>query len=321
MSAESIAVAEIHAARRRITGAVRRTPLDRSGRLGERVGAEVRLKLECWQRTRSFKIRGAYNAVAALDDAARARGLVAASAGNHGQGVALAASELGARAAVFVPADAPATKQERIEALGAELIRVQGGYDDAEAAAARYAEARGATFVHAFDDPAVVAGQGTLGLEILAQMPEVRTVVVPVGGGGLVAGIGTALKDASDGRIRIVGVQSEATAAMHAALAAGRPVDLEFGPTLADGLSGAVSEVSYRRARGVIDEMRLVPETAIRDAIRFLFRCDGVVAEGSGAVGVAALLGGHVEVDGPTAVVVSGGNIDAARLGSILLDA
>jgi len=309
---------EIERARRRIEGVVYRTPLERSDWLSKLAGVPVHLKLECWQRTRSFKIRGAYNAVSMLGPGDRARGLVAASAGNHGQGVALAARELGARAVIFVPASAPETKKSRIRALGAELRMVEGIYDDAEAAALTFARERNAAFIHPFSDPAVVAGQGTVALEILEQMPDVEAMVVPVGGGGLCAGIGIVAKSLGNGRIRVIGVQSDATPAMHAAFEAGAVVGTEPGQTLADGLAGGVEPVSYGRARNVVDEMRLVPEAGIATAIRELYRRDGVVAEGAAAVPIAALQSGMLVPTGPLVLVISGGNIDGSRLASIL---
>lgn len=310
---------DIYLARRRIAGHAYRTPLARSDWLSALAGCDIYLKLECWQRTRSFKIRGAFNAVASLSAAERARGLVAASAGNHGQGVALAGRELGARATIFVPDSAPEMKKSRIKAFGAELKEVPGIYDDAEAAAHAYAAETGAYFVHAFVDPMVIAGQGTIGIEIAEDLPEVREVAIPVGGGGLIAGVGTVLRALGGGSIRVVGVQSAQTHAMHAAFEAGGPVEVEQGPTLADGLAGgAVPLESYERARAVTDEMLLVEESAIAAAIRELFRHDGVVAEGAGAVAVAALASGRLRVRGPAVLVVSGGNIDGARLAGIL---
>jgi threonine dehydratase len=308
---------EILAARERIRGAVHETPLERSAWLSEAAGCDVYLKLECWQRTRSFKLRGALNAVAALDGESRRRGLVTASAGNHGQALALAARRLGAAATIFVPRDAPAVKKARIAAHGASLDDGSGTYDDAEVAAEEFARRTGATFVHAFSDAAVVAGQGTIALEIAEALPDVRTIVVPVGGGGLIAGIGIAARAVLPGA-RLIGVQSTETHAVHSAFAAGRVVPVPVPPTLADGLAGCTDAASFERVRTVIDGVRLVEECAIRSAIRELFRHDGVVAEGGGAVGAAAIAAGAVEVDGPLVVVISGGNIDAARLAAIL---
>ncbi len=309
---------DIYVARRRIAGAVRRTPLERSDWLSELAGCDVHLKLECWQRTRSFKVRGAFNAVAALSGAERERGLVAASAGNHGQGIALAARESGARATVFVPDSAPAMKKARIRALGAELIEVRGSYDEAETAAVAHAREVGAVFVHPFADPVVAAGQGTLGLEIVEELPRVREVVVPVGGGGLIAGIGTALRAAGSAGTRVIGVQSERTRAMHDAFEAGAPVGTEVGPTLADGLAGGVEPDSYAWARAVTDEVALVREDSIADAIRELYRREGIVVEGAGAVPVALVREGRWRAAGPTVLVITGGNIDAGRLADIL---
>lgn len=308
---------EIHEARRRIANTVWRTPLERSAFLSEHTGHDIYLKLECWQRTRSFKMRGASNAIAALDDAARARGLVTASAGNHGQAIALAAREAGVHATIFVPSTAPETKKARIRTYGATLNEDAPHYDAAEVAAQEYAQTNGATFVHAFSDCAVVAGQGTVGAEILEDLPAVQSIVVPVGGGGLVSGVGIVAKDMNRA-IRIAGVQSTETHAMHAAFAAGKVVDTPITPTLADGLAGATDQISYERARAVVDDMLLVEESAIPGAIRALYRYDGVVAEGSAAVAAAAILTGAVTPAGPTVLIITGGNIDARKLASIL---
>lgn len=310
---------EIYLARRRLAGHAYRTPLARSDWLSSIAGADIYLKLECWQRTRSFKIRGAFNAVASLSPAERARGLVAASAGNHGQGVALAGRELGSRATIFVPDSAPETKKSRIKAFGAALREVPGIYDDAEAAALSFAEETGASFVHAFADPVVIAGQGTIGIEIAEDLPEVREVAVPVGGGGLITGIGTVMRALGGGSIRVVGIQSDQTRAMYEAFRVAGPVEVEQGPTLADGLAGGGMDAeSYERARAVVDEMLLVDEAAIANAIRDIFRHDGIVVEGAGAVGIAALVAGVLRVHGPAVLVVTGGNIDGARLARLL---
>ncbi len=214
---------DVRAAAGRLQGIVRRTPLERSDALSEISGTGVHLKLEGLQRTGSFKLRGACNFIAQLSPDERARGLVTASAGNHGLGVALAARLLGARAVVYVPQDAPEVKRRRIARHGAELRRVPGGYDEAHAAAEAFAAESGAVFVHAFSDPAVVAGQGTVGLEIFEDLPGVRTLVVPVGGGGLIGGIGIVARALGNGT-RVIGVQTHETSAVHASLAAGRPV-------------------------------------------------------------------------------------------------
>lgn len=309
--------ADVLAAARRLRGVARRTPLERSPWLSAETGADVHLKLETQQRTGSFKLRGAYNAIASLSAEERARGLVTASAGNHGAGVALAASLLGARATVFVPREAPEGKKRRIARFGAELREEEEGYDGAHHAAETHARRTGATFIHAFSDPAVVAGQGTVGLEIVRELPEVRTIVVPIGGGGLVGGIGIVARALGRG-VRIVGAQTEETRGMHAALQAGHVVPLAYGPTLCEGLSGDVDERSLALARAVVDEIVVVSEDSVRRAMRRLYEEEGIVAEGSAAVAVAAVLQGAVGRGGPAAVVLTGANVDAARLAAVL---
>lgn len=309
-------MADVLAAARRLEGIARRTPLERCDGLSE--GAEVFLKLEGMQRTGSFKLRGAYNRVATLPPEVRARGLVTASAGNHGQGVALAARLLGARALVFVPASAPETKRRRIARFGAELVLVEGGYDEAHAAAEAHAAETGAAFVHAFSDPMTVAGQATVALEVFQELPGVRTFVVPVGGGGLVNGTGIVARALARG-VRVVGVQTHETGAMHASLAAGSLCCPPQGQTLCEGLSGETDARSLELARRVVDEVVLVSEDAVRRAMRWLFVEEGVVAEGSAAVAVAALLEGAVSgLQGPAVVILSGSNVDAARMASVL---
>jgi threonine dehydratase len=308
----------IRSAAARLAGVIRRTPLQESAWLSARLGVPVHLKLECWQRTGSFKLRGAYSAISGLDPGTLDRGLVTASAGNHGLAVALSARLHGVRAAVFVPATAPAAKRDRIVDLGGELHLVAGTYDDAAAAARAHARREGARLIHPFNDDAVVAGQGTVGLEVLEALPDVAQVVVPVGGGGLIAGVGRALKAGRGTAVRVVGVQSEQTRAMHDAFAAGRVVPTPVTPTLCDGLAGETETGSFHSARIVTDELHLVPESGVADAIRELYRREGIVAEGAGAVGIAAVLGGRVAPVGPTVIVVSGGNIDMGLLAELL---
>lgn len=311
-------LADVRAAAARIAGIVRRTPLERSDALTGISGVPVHLKLEGFQRTGSFKVRGACNFVAQLRPDERARGLVTASAGNHGLGVALAARLMGARAVIYLPGDAPEVKRRRIARHGAELRRVDGGYDDAHHAAEAFAAESGACFVHAFSDPAVVAGQGTVGLEIFEELPDARTLVVPAGGGGLIGGVGTVAR-ALDPAVRVVGVQTPRTAAVHASLAAGRLVSPPYGPTLCEGLSGDIDQRSLDLVRQVVDEVVLVDEDAVRRAIRWLYVEEGVVAEGSAAVAAAALLEGAIGgLQGPVAAVLTGSNLDAHRLARIL---
>jgi threonine dehydratase len=310
-------MAEVLSARARMAGAVRRTPLESSVWLSDAAGSDVRLKLECWQPTRSFKVRGAISAMTARAAAARERGVVTASAGNHGQAVALGARAVGARATIFVPTDAPVAKKQRIVGLGAALDERAATYDDAEVEARAFAARTGAVFVHAFSDADVVAGQATVGLEIAQDLPDVRTVIVPVGGGGLIAGAGAVLHALLPG-VRLVGVQSVETRTMHESLCAGHVVDTPVTPTLADGLAGGIDESSFQRVRRLIDEVALVEEDAIADAMRRLFANDGVVAEGAAAVAAAAIVSAPVPYEGPIVAIVTGGNVDADRFSRIL---
>lgn len=301
---------QVRAARPRVARVARHTPLERSGWLSDLAGVPVHLKLECWQPTRSFKVRGAANAV--LDEEGE---VVTASAGNHGLGVALATRMAERPATVFVPAGAPETKRRRIEHLGARLVTVDGSYDDAETAARTHADRSGGRFVHPSEDPEVVAGQGTVALEALEDLPETATFLVPVGGGGLVAGIGAVARERGGG---VVGVQSERTRTLYESVRAGRPVETRVVPTLADGLAGGrVGEEALGWVAAAVDEWVLVSEEGIARAIGDLYREEGVVAEGAAAVGVAALLEGY-RPEGATVVVISGGNIDAGRLADLL---
>jgi len=311
-------VADVLAAARRMEGIARRTPLERCRSLGEPPGVEVFLKLENHQRTGSFKLRGAVAALSALPPDARAAGVVTASAGNHGLGVAWAAGALSIPATVFVPAGAAATKRRRIARSGADLREIPGGYDEAHHAAEAHARAEGLPFVNAFSDFHVVAGQGTVGLEVFSDLPEVRTLVVPAGGGGLLGGMGVVARALGRG-VRVVGVQTEVTTALHDSLVAGELRSPPVVPTLCEGLSGDIDERSLELAKQVVDEVVLVSEASVRRAIRHLYVEEGIVAEASAAVAAAALLEDAVPgLRGPVAVVVSGGNIDAALLAAIL---
>jgi threonine dehydratase len=309
---------DVIAAAHRLRGVVTRTPLMRSGALSEIAGADVFLKCENAQVTGSFKLRGAYNALATLQADARERGIIASSAGNHGLGIAHAARLLGLRARIFVPSNAPKVKRDGILALGAEVDETQSHYDAAHHAALDYAQAHGMTFVNPCAGDAVLAGQGTVALEILEELPHVKTLVVPVGGGGLVGGV-AALVRAVSPDVRIVGAQSENTNAMAASLAMGHRVDVETPPTLADGLAGQIDDEGFLIGRLSIDEMRVVTETEVAAAIAWLAKEHDARAEGSGACGIAAILGGQAgELAGPIVVIVSGGNIDETRWSAIV---
>ncbi len=313
------AAREVLVAARRIADIARRTPLEHSPSLSAAAGAQAWIKLENLQRTGSFKLRGAANAVLALSGEERANGVVTASAGNHGLGVAFAARRCGIPATIFTPATASRVKRERITRLGAMLHEIPGSYEDAHGRAISHAHATNAYYLHAFSDPAVVAGQGTVALEILEELPEVATLLVPVGGGGLIGGVGI-LARALDPRIRVVGVQSELTAAMHASLRAGQVVSPpREGPTLCDGLAGTIDESSLALARQVVEEVLLVSEAAVWRAMRRFYDEEGLIIEGSAAAVVAALYERVVvSPRGPVAAVVSGGNIDAAIVADVL---
>lgn len=294
-----------------------RTPLLPSPALTGRCRRPVWLKCETAQHTGSFKLRGALARLLTLDDAARRRGVLVASVGNHGLGVAWACRQLGLRGSVVVPRSVSPLKKHKLEALQVELIIHGLGFDEAEAHARALATERGATFVSAFDDPVVIAGNGgTIGQEIREQLPAVAAVVVPVGGGGLASGVATALAP-----LPVVGVNTAASPAMARSLAEGVVFKTyPFAPTLAEGLEGGVSANTAALCQRLLHSMRVVDETAIADAIRFAWQTHGLAIEGSAAVGIALLLAGETLPggDGPLVVVVSGGNIDPALLQSIV---
>jgi threonine dehydratase len=303
---------DVEAAVGRIAPYVVRTPLERSRALSTLCGHEVWLKFECFQATGSFKLRGALNALLRLDPRTE---VVTASAGNHGLGVARAAQILGMRATVVVPENASSAKVEALRASGAELRLIGQTYDDAELAARRLAQQKSAEFVSAYNDPHVVAGGGTIALEVLEDAPSVETLIVPAGGGGLLSGIAIA----AEGRT-VVGVQSEASPALHAAFTAGRRVTVQVQESLADGLAGNVEEGSITLAliHEHVNQMVLVSEAQIAGAMRWLLEHEHVLVEGSAAVGVAALLNGY-RPGGATSVVLTGRNVSGAVLRQYVL--
>lgn len=313
-----VSIERVREAAERLRGVAVRTPLRHSAALSRITGFESWLKLECLQHTGSFKLRGAFNALACIPAAQRSRGVVASSAGNHGLGVAHAARELGMEATIFVPSTAPAVKRDGIAALGATVDASRPDYDAAMAAALDHATRTGALFVNPCAGDDLLAGQGTVALEILDTLPSVAAVIAPVGGGGLVGGIASVVRNAAP-RVGIFGAQSERTDAMARSLAAGRIIDIGHEPTLADGLAGAIDEEGLAIGRAALDGIAVVSEAAIADAISWLWREEGLTVEGSGAAGVAALLAGALGLTaGPVAVVVSGGNIDPARHAGII---
>jgi threonine dehydratase len=302
----------IEAARDRIAGRVRHTPMEPSPTLSDRVGHPVHLKFEHHQRTGSFKLRGATNAVLSLPEAERRAGVVTVSTGNHGRALARAAREAGTRATVVMSRLVPGNKREAIAGEGAE-IRIHGrSQDEAQVEAERLAREEGMILVPPFDHPDVVAGQGTLGLEIAESLPGARVALIPVSGGGLFVGVGTALKARCPG-IRLVGVSMARGAAMQASLAAGRPVEVEELPTLADSLGGGVglrNRHTVAATRELIDDLILLSEAEIAAGMRHCYRRERQVVEGGAAVGVAALLAGKVRPDGPCVTILTGANVD-----------
>lgn len=308
-----VSLADIERAADRIRGRVTRTPLTYSPSLSRRAHQPVHLKLETRQPIGAFKLRGATNAILALDPAARERGLVTASTGNHGRAVAYAAQALGIPATVCMSSLVPANKVEAIRALGAEIRIVGVSQDDAQDEVERLVESRGLTPIPPFDHADVVAGQGTIGLEIVEDLPDLATVLIPLSGGGLAGGIAVAVK-ALKPHARIIGISMERGAAMHASIAAGRPVAVREEETLADSLGGGIglsNSVTFPLCRDLLDVIVLLTEDEIAAGIRHASHEEGEIVEGAGAVGIAAILAGKVELTGPTAVILSGGNIDA----------
>lgn len=322
MPTSDVTMRHIYLARQRIASIARRTPLILSPWLTEHVGGSVYLKLESLQETGSFKIRGAANKLLSLAGDARERGAITVSSGNHGRAVSYVARQLGIRAAVCLSEAVPRGKREAIQKLGGETIVRGKTYDEAADYASRLQEEQGSIMIHPFDDPLVVAGQGTIGLELLEDLPKIDTVVVPLSGGGLLAGIALALKSAHAG-IRTIGVSMERGPAMVESLCAGRVVDIVEEPTLADALAGGISPNVYTfdMIQKYVDDTVLVSEKEIAGAMAFALEKHHLVVEGGGAVGIAALLYGKVERPGQhIAAVVSGGNVDLPLLLKIARD-
>ena len=318
MTGDTVSLAEIEAAGEILAGRLRETPLLRSESLSEALsesgGADVHLKLEHQQITGSFKLRGATNAVRHLSDEQRAKGVVGVSTGNHGRGLAYAAREAGVSCIICMSRLVPQNKVDGIKAQGAEVRIVGESQDDAQIEADRLVAEDGRILLPPFDHPDVIAGQGTLGLEILAQLPEAETLVVPLSGGGLIAGVARAAKSLKPG-IRVVGVSMERGAAMVESQRAGKPVPVAELPTLADALGGGIgldNRYTFAMVRDLVDELHLVSEERIADAVAHAYWQERQIIEGSGAVGIAALKAGLIEDPGTCVVVLSGGNIDMA---------
>ena len=309
-----VSVDDVDRARTLLDGVVRRTPLEGSRVLGERVGGPVLLKCENLQRTGSFKVRGAYVRISRLSAAERARGVVAASAGNHAQGVALAARLVGTSATVCMPRVSSLPKIEATKGYGASVTLVGDTMDEALLAAREHAAEYGAVLIHPFDHPDVIAGQGTVGLEILEQCPDVRTVVVAIGGGGLVSGIAAAVK-ATKPDVRIVGVQAEGAATYPSSLAAGHPVRLAKLATMADGIAiGCPGDLTFAHVRALVDQVVTVGEEELARALLFCLERTKLMVEPAGAASVAAVRAEPRRFEPPVVAVLSGGNIDPLLL-------
>ncbi|MEU8954188.1 threonine ammonia-lyase [Streptomyces sp. NPDC048518] len=317
-SLPTVTLDDVRGAQKMLSGVARTTALEGSRHLSGLVGAPVHLKCENLQRTGSFKLRGAYVRIAGLLPEERAAGVVAASAGNHAQGVALASSLLGVRSTVFMPAGAPLPKVAATREYGAE-VRLHGQVvDETLAAAQEYARGTGAVFIHPFDHPDIIAGQGTVGLEILEQCPEVRTIVVGVGGGGLAAGIAVAVK-ALRPDVRVVGVQAAGAASYPPSLAAGHPVAIGNPVTMADGIKvGRPGDVPFQLVEDLVDDVVTVSEDALSSALLLCLERAKMVVEPAGASPVAALLSDPKGFEGPVVALLSGGNVDPLLMQRIL---
>ena len=316
----AVTLTDIESARDLLRGVIIPTPVIPDGRLSKEIGAEVYLKAENLQKGGSFKIRGAYNKISRLSDADKARGVIAASAGNHAQGVALAATLNNIRSTIVLPQAAPLTKIMATKNFGGDVVLYGSTFDEAVAHSRQLQEKHGYTYVHAFDDEHVIAGQGTLGLEILESIPDVSVVIVPIGGGGMISGIATAVKALSP-NTRVVGVQAEVAAWVNRSLNAGEPIKVDVGQTIADGIAiKTPGELTFPIIRERVDEVVEVTEDEIARAIYVCAQNNRLVVEGAGAAGLAALLAKKIEVkaDDRVCVVLCGGNIDANLLARIL---
>ncbi|MFV0632657.1 threonine ammonia-lyase [Demequina sp.] len=320
--AHGVTLSHIEEAALALKGVAQRTPIDHATHLSDVLGVPVMMKLENLQRTGSFKLRGATYRLSRLTEAERAHGVVAASAGNHAQGIAFAAQQLGIDATIFMPLGAPVPKLLATKGYGATVITEGATVEECLAQAADHAERTGAVMIHPFDHVDVIAGQGTIGLEIMQDVPDVQTIVVPMGGGGLISGIAVAAKAmaAQQGReVRIIGVQASASAAFPASLAVGHPITIERGATIADGIAVArPGSHTFPIVRDLVDQIVTVDEDDLARAVLTVLERTKLVVEPAGATPVAAILGGLIEPEGPTVVLLSGGNIDPLLMQRII---
>jgi threonine dehydratase len=320
--ARAVSLQDIYRARRALAGRIRRTPLVTSDALSRAAGAAVHLKLEHLQITGSFKLRGATNAVLALTPEQKAKGVVGVSTGNHGRGLAYAAKQAGARCVICMSSLVPQNKVLGIEALGAEVRIAGASQDEAQREVDSLVAEQGMTMLPPFDHADVIAGQGTIGLELIEDLPELETCIVPLSGGGLIAGVARAIKSANP-RARVIGVTMAKGAAMYQSQRAGRPVEVEETASLADSLGGGIgldNRYTFAMVRDLVDDLLLVGEEQIADAIRHAYWREQQIIEGSGAVGIAALRSGLIARPGVCAVVLSGANIDMAQHARLIRD-
>ncbi len=317
MPPSDVTMLDVYLARQRIASIARRTPLVHSPLLTESVGSSVYLKLESLQETGSFKIRGAANKMLTLTAEEKAAGVVTGSSGNHGRAVAYVASRLGVNAVICVSARVPSSKVDAVRHFGAEIVVYGNSYDESVSHALQLAEERGLTVIDSFDDPHVIAGQGTIGLELLEDLPEIDMAIVPLAGGGLLGGIALALKSANPA-IQVIGVSMERAPVMYYSLKAGAPIEMEEQETIAHALAGGLGQdnrYTFRIAQQYVDDVVLVSEGAIAEAMVFALERHHLVVEGAGAVGLAALLHQRVrDVGRNVAVVVSGSNVEIPLL-------
>lgn len=317
MSTSAVTVRDIYVARQRIAPVARRTPLISSPLLTEHIGASVYLKLENIQETGAFKLRGAANKILSLTTDEKARGVIAFSSGNHGLAVSHVARQLGINALICISQRVPSTKVDAIRRLGAKVVVHGISQDEAEEHSYRMQEGRGLTMIPPSDDPFIIAGQGTIGLELLDDLPDIDTVIVPLSGGGLISGIALALKSA-DPEIRVIGVSMERAPVMYHSLRAGKPIEMEEEETIADGLVGGIgldNRYTFCMVQEYVDDTILVSEEEIAGAMIFALERHHLVVEGAGAVGIAALLYGRVkDIGRNVVVVVSGSNVDLPLL-------
>jgi threonine dehydratase len=305
-------------ARARIAPHIRITPLEFSVSLSHKFNHEIYLKLENWQLTGSFKIRGAFNKLLTLSDEEKRRGVITASAGNHGLGVAHACKILGIAGKIVVPVNASPAKIKALQNYKVELIQSGQDYDEAEEFARHIQVEQGLTFVHGFSDPQIIAGQGTIALEILDVLPAAGSIVVPIGGGGLIAGVALAAKSINP-KIKIVGVQSEASPAMFNSLRVGKPVETPIRETIADGLAGRfVTELNLKIIEEWVDDVLLVSEAAIKEAMRLVLESEHILIEGSAAVGLAAIIENKVSTSDKTVLILTGRNVALPLLKTIV---